>query len=117
MRQDGTVVTWGADWNGQCSLPSNLSDVIAVGGGDNHSLALVAGGAPGRGLLNPWRQAGRFSALIQSLNRKSYALEYKNSVSASNWTATGTNSGNGALRVLTDPAATGAQRFYRVRQW
>jgi hypothetical protein len=28
-----------------------------------------------------------------------------------------TNGGNGALRTLTDPVATGAQRFYRMRQW
>jgi hypothetical protein len=51
------------------------------------------------------------------LSGKSYALEYKNSLSASNWTALSTNAGNGALRLLTDPAATASQRFYRMRQW
>lgn len=25
--------------------------------------------------------------------------------------------GNGALRILTDPAASGTQRFYRLRRW
>jgi hypothetical protein len=25
--------------------------------------------------------------------------------------------GNGALKILTDPAASGMQRFYRLRQW
>jgi hypothetical protein len=28
-----------------------------------------------------------------------------------------TNSGNGTLKQLADPAAAVSQRFYRVRQW
>jgi hypothetical protein len=55
--------------------------------------------------------------LIQTLSPKHYALEFKDSLATTNWTAVSTNAGNGGLRTLTDPTATGAQRFYRVRQW
>jgi hypothetical protein len=68
-------------------------------------------------LLNPVREAGRFSAVIQTVSRRSYALQYKNSLGGTNWTAVMTTAGNGTLRVLSDPAATAAQRFYRMQQW
>jgi hypothetical protein len=117
LRQDGSTLAWGANWSGQCNLPSDLSDVIAVGAGANHSLALVAGSEPARTLLNPWRQGARFSAVAQTLNRKNYALEYVAAIGLTNWTAVSTNSGNGALGVLSDPGATPAHRFYRMRKW
>jgi len=68
-------------------------------------------------LLNPAWQSNRFSALVQTLSPKNYALEYKDSLSATTWTSLSTNAGNGALRMLTDPATTASQRFYRMRQW
>jgi hypothetical protein len=46
-----------------------------------------------------------------------YALEFKDSLAATNWTAVSTNAGNGVLKVLTDSTALGQQRFYRLRQW
>jgi hypothetical protein len=67
--------------------------------------------------LSPAWRTGRFSVLLQTLNRKYYALEYQNSASATNWSALPTSPGNGALRLLSDPAATASQRFYRLRQW
>jgi len=68
-------------------------------------------------LLNPARKGPRFSAQVQTLNRKSYALECKDSLAATNWTTLSTNTGNGALRMLMDQTAPGLQRFYRMRQW
>jgi O-glycosyl hydrolase len=117
VRADGTVAAWGDNDNGQCSVPSGLSDVVGIGAGEYHSLALLVSSIPVPQLLNPARQGSRFSALAQTLNRKNYALDCKNSLAATNWNALSTNTGNGALRMLTDPAATGAQRFYRMRQW
>jgi hypothetical protein len=55
--------------------------------------------------------------LVQTLSRNNYALDCKDSLAATNWTALSTNAGNGALRILTDATAAGVQRFYRVRQW
>ena len=62
-------------------------------------------------------QGNRFNALIQTLSGRNYALEFNDSLAATNWTALSTNAGNGALRVLSDPSATPSQRFYRMRQW
>jgi alpha-tubulin suppressor-like RCC1 family protein len=42
LRADGTVVAWGADFNGQSTPPMHLHNVIAIAAGKEHSLALVA---------------------------------------------------------------------------
>jgi len=38
--QDGMVIAWGQDNYGQCDVPAGLSNVVAVAGGNGHSLAL-----------------------------------------------------------------------------
>jgi hypothetical protein len=117
LEADGTVTAWGADWNGQCDVPPALVPASAIAAGEYHTVVLFADSLPTPRLLNPTRKGNRFSAQVQTLSPKHYALEFKNSLAAANWTAVSTNAGNGALRVLADPAATGAQRFYRMRQW
>jgi hypothetical protein len=117
LKADGTVAAWGADWNGQCDLPPTLVNVVALAGGEEHSLLLVTSILPTPKLLNPARTTKTFSFLIQTLYRKHYALDFENSLTPANWSAVGTNAGNGALELLTDRAATNAQRFYRLRQW
>jgi sugar lactone lactonase YvrE len=117
LKSDGTVVAWGANWNGQCSLPSGLADIVGIAAGENHSLALQSGNLPLPLLLSSTRQPGRFSTLVQTLNRKNYALEFTANLAGTNWSAVTTNAGNGAMRQLMDPAATTAPRFYRMRQW
>jgi hypothetical protein len=114
---DGAVTAWGADWNGQCDVPVGLFPAVGIAGGNNHTVLLLEGATPVPQMLNPTRTGGQFGVLLQTLNRKSYALEYNDSLVSTNWTTLYTNTGNGALRVLTDPAATGKQRFYRMRQW
>ena len=116
LKADGSVLAWGANWNGQCNLPV-LSNVSAVGAGEAHSVALVADAAPLNRLISAFWQEGRFGALVQTLNRHGYALEYKASLTTTNWTPLSTNSGNGTLELLRDPNATGSQGFYRLRQW
>jgi len=117
LKSDGTVVAWGANWNGQCTLPPGLTNVIGLGAGGYHSLALRSGSLPVPQLLGFARQGTRFSALAQSLNRQSYALEYQNSLNESDWSALCTNAGNGALIQLSDTALATGRRFYRLRQW
>jgi hypothetical protein len=114
---DGTVSAWGADWNGQCDFPPGLSSAVGIAGGSYHTLLLLEGGQTVPRLFNPTRQGSRFSALLQTLNRKHYVLERKDSLAETNWSAVCTNSGNGALRLLADPSALTPQRFYRTRQW
>jgi hypothetical protein len=117
LRADGTVTAWGADWNGQCDIPLGLHPAVGVAAGSYHTVLLLEGVTPVPRLMLPVRKDGRFNVRLQTLNRKSYALEYKDSLTATNWTTLSTNAGNGALRILTDPTATATQRFYRMRQW
>jgi hypothetical protein len=117
LMSDGSVAAWGADWNGQCELPSGLGDVVGISAGEAHSLVLVGSTLPEPRLLSPSLKNGRFSALLQTLNRRHYALEYAVSLTANQWTGITTNAGSGGLEILADPAATAPQRFYRMRQW
>ena len=117
LQADGTVVAWGDDYYGETSLPPLAADVVAIAAGEAHSLALVRSAQPALQLWLPLRQGQRYSALVQTLFRQSYALEATTTLAGTNWTSLSTNAGNGALRLLTDPSATAPQRFYRVREW
>jgi len=75
---------------------------------------LLQGVVPVPQLLNPAFEGGRFSALVQSLNRNNYALQFKDSLAATNWMPLPGVTGNGALRSLSDPGAAAAQRFFRL---
>jgi hypothetical protein len=44
LKSDGTVVAWGQNTFGQCTVPDGLGDIIAVSAGTSHSLALKADG-------------------------------------------------------------------------
>jgi hypothetical protein len=117
LNADGTVAAWGSDWNGQCNVPPGLSDVVGIGAGGEYSLALQAGSFPVPQILSPAWRGGQFSALVQTLNRTSYVLEFKDSITATNWSGVVTNTGNGSLLQLSDLDATTSQGFYRMRQW
>jgi hypothetical protein len=80
-------------------------------------VGLLEGVLPEARLLNAVRKGSRFSALVQTVNRRTYVLERSDCMPGTNWTGVCTNAGNGALRVLTDPEATASQRFYRMQQW
>ncbi len=114
---NGTGLGWGDNSQGQYNLFAGLSDIVALAAGERHSLALFDNGAFHPRLFNVNWNGARFKARVQSRARKTYALEYKDSLSTNTWTALATNRGNGALLLFTDPAASGTQRFYRVREW
>lgn len=116
LKSDGTVAAWGANWNDQCNTPAGLSNVVAVAAGASHSLLLLDNTLLTPRLLAPSKQANSFSLLAQTFNRKSYVLEFKNSLADMNWIPLPAVPGNGGLLMLTDPNATMPQRFYRVRQ-
>ena len=117
LKADGTMTAWGANWNGQCNLTAIPANVVGLGAGEAHSLLLSTCILPIPELLKPLRTPATFSFLIQTLDRKHYALDFKNSLTAASWSPIATNAGNGGLELLTDRAATASQRFYRVRQW
>jgi hypothetical protein len=56
-----------------------------------------------------------FSLSVPSSSGTSYVLEYKDSLSAPNWSALPEATSAGGVLTLTDSAATNALRFYRVR--
>ncbi|HOX56130.1 MAG TPA: family 10 glycosylhydrolase [Verrucomicrobiota bacterium] len=117
LTTNGTVVAWGANWSGQAAVSSGLPPAANIAAGAYHTVVLMQGYLPVPLLLNPARDGTRFSTLVQTLVRKSYALQYKESLTATTWTDVCTRPGNGGLQILTDPAATGTQRYYRMRQW
>ncbi len=117
LRKDGTLIAWGANWSGQATVPALMTNVVGVSAGENHSLALVAGNLPVPILLTPAWQSGKFGVLVQTLNRRNYELDFKNTLSDPSWNPVITNGGNGALRLLVDPVGPTPQRYYRMRQW
>jgi hypothetical protein len=44
VKKDGTVVLWGANYNGSTPVPAGLTDVVAVATGGGHDLALKRDG-------------------------------------------------------------------------
>jgi hypothetical protein len=119
IRSNGTVAAWGSNQSGQTSVPPGLSNVVAIAGGFEFSLALVGGGSASPFLTanNPLYSSGTFSVSVATASGKSYQLEYKDSLSDTNWTSLSPSPGDGNVKMLTDPAAAGPRRFYRVKQF
>ena len=115
LRADGTVVVWGSATN----VPAGLTNVVAVAGGYRHCLAMLGDGPPvvQASLNHPMMSANGFSASLPTQSGRVYALEYKVSLADTAWTPLPLVAGTGHERTLTDPTATGMQRFYRVRRW
>jgi len=116
---DGTVVAWGFNNNGQTNVPTALAHVVSVAAGSFHNLAVVGNGPPvvSAPIFNPTLSGDGFTLLLPSQCGRVYALEYKNSLTDSNWVALPLVAGNGTNLVLIDPTATDSQRVYRVRRW
>jgi len=115
LKSDGTVVLWG----NQTNTPARLRNVVAISSGYYHTLALI-GDAPL--ILNPpfsppKCSGNTFSIDVPTRSGKVYDLEYKNSLNDASWTPLPLQAGDGSMRLLTDPTASGPQRFYRVRVW
>ncbi len=117
LMTNGAVAAWGSDYDGQCDLPSSLSGAIAVAAGAHHSLVLLDNGAFTPQLFGMVRNGSEFTVRLQTLARKNYALEFKDSLSSSAWTSLATNRGNSSLLQFTDLTPLLARRFYRIRQW
>jgi alpha-tubulin suppressor-like RCC1 family protein len=114
LRADGAVVAWGGDSYDQTNVPTGLPDVVAIAAGGYHSLALLDTGSTPR-LSAPAHRGSTFSLSLWTFLRKSYSLEFKNSLAETNWTMRFVLPGDGTRRTLSDTNADGRQRFYRVR--
>jgi hypothetical protein len=124
LRADGTILGWGGSfmcggWSPETSTPVGLVNVVAIAAGDCHDLALLDDGPPvvNASLSRPTVDANGFSVSVPTQSGRVYRLEYKNSLTDTTWSALPLVAGTGHERTLTDPTATGAKRFYRVRRW
>lgn len=67
-------------------------------------------------LFNPIRTNNTFRLSLLTFSGSTYVLEFKNVLADGDWTAILPGvPGDGTVKALTDPSATGSQRFYRVR--
>ena len=62
------------------------------------------------------RSGNTMSVLVPTVSGKTYTLEYRPSLSVSNWSSASSVAGDGTTKTLSDSSATGGARFYRVRQ-
>jgi alpha-tubulin suppressor-like RCC1 family protein/predicted aconitase with swiveling domain len=120
LKSDGTVLAWGYGLDGETAVPGDLENAIGIGAGSFFCLAIVMEGSSGpkAALANPAWNVGRFTVSLPTQSGKVYRLEYKNSLTDTNWSAMPLAAGTGGVITLADPTANGSdQRFYRVRQW
>src|SRR5207244_618881 len=61
------------------------------------------------------RDASGLSLFFSSVNGKTYAVEFSESLPTANWQALGNVVGDGAEQIMTDTNALMRQRFYRIR--
>ncbi len=119
LRANGTVVAWGNNLNGQTNVPPGLTNVIAIAAGALHSMALIGNGPPVSStvLAAPGVSTNGFSLFVPAQSGRVYVLQYKDSLSDTNWISLPLVPGNGGTLLLTDPFPTNQQRFYRVQTW
>ena len=117
IKSNTRVIGWGDNFNGQGTFPSNLSNVVAVATGKDHTVVLLGVPPAKPQPYRPQWNGSQFTLLLQTYSGESYALEYKDSLTASTWTSLPATYGNGAIQFLVDPSAGSGHRYYRVRKW
>jgi alpha-tubulin suppressor-like RCC1 family protein len=124
LRKDGVAAGWlytdGASYDhGQENVPSWISNVVAIASGGTSSLVIMADTHPAfqPALTNMTMTLSGFQVQAPTINGKVYALEYSDSVPATNWTSLLLQAGNGGIETFTDPGATNGLRIYRLTRW
>jgi hypothetical protein len=127
LKSDGTVVAWGAGGPntnalvvyGQNVVPQGLSNVVQVAAGFVHSLALVGTVPPTQEVQLEEATIGTngFSLSVPSRPGRVYTLEFKNSLTNTDWTALPLVAGTGQKIRLSDPTVSSKSRLYRVKRW
>jgi hypothetical protein len=113
----GTVAAWGSNLTGQTNVPAAISNVVAMAAGKNGSLVLTGAAPASLSLTHPLRNQGVFSVSAATARGTTYRLEFKGSLTDTNWKMLPPMPGDGTNKTLTDSTATAPQRFYRVRQY
>jgi PKD repeat protein len=116
LKADTTVAAWGNNLNGQCNVAAGITNVLSIAAGSSHTLVLIGSAPTPPRVLRLARNGSQFEILLQTIAGKFYSLEYKTSLTASNWTSLPSVRGAGGLQLLNDSDAPPPRRFYRVRQ-
>lgn len=116
LKSDGTVTNWGS---GGPVTPAGLTNVTTLVSGQYHCLAILGPGAQPAQIpfTNLKRISNSFSFAMPSQYAHLYWLEYKTSLTDTNWKTLPLNPGISNSIILTDTTATNAMRVYRARQW
>jgi hypothetical protein len=123
LESDGTVVAWGSYYSSSgyvpMTVPTGLTNVLAISAGINHCLALVGGNPPVQQVAPTELDYSdnQLSITVPTQSGRVYRLEQSTSLSDTNWSPMPLSPGNGAEQTFTDASATNAMGFYRIRQW
>jgi alpha-tubulin suppressor-like RCC1 family protein len=115
LKSNGTLTNWMTP----SGTPAGLTNVSAFANGQYIALAIIGNGPQPTNIpaAAPSLISSSFSVSVPSQYGHLYWLEYKNSITNVNWQTLPLNLGISNSLMLTDPAATNAARFYRIRQW
>jgi hypothetical protein len=116
IQEGGSVVAWGDNLYSQ-SIPSGIiASAAEVAAGAYHSLALLGQTPLGPTLLSPNRKGYTFNVAIQTIVGKAYFLQSRTSPSSGAWSPVTAVLGDGGIKIISDPTATAAARYYRIRE-
>ncbi|MCI0747468.1 MAG: hypothetical protein L0Y58_18850 [Verrucomicrobia subdivision 3 bacterium] len=105
---DGLIISENATLSGCGTI---IGNVINNGG----TISTNCGSATPPTMMNPQFSSGTFSFSFQSEPGVTYNIEYQTTLSEGPWQPLETRTGDGSVLMVTDPAASGVSRFYRIR--
>jgi hypothetical protein len=109
VRKDGSLVAWGYGNNGQGTVPAGISDVVGIGAGGNHNVALLGDG-------RPWIVRQPANQTVYSAGTATFSVTAVSQLPlAYQWQFNGVNidGATNAVLVLTNVPLSG-QGFYHV---
>ncbi len=99
LRGNGTVAGWGNNSNGQTTIPSGLSDVVAIAAGQRHSLALLSNGTViSWGVIN-YTPPGLYDVVAIAAGRD-YSVALKSDGTVVAWSISGVDTSLAGLRDI-----------------
>lgn len=67
-------------------------------------------------LFAPAKSGGNFNISFETTAGRTYIIEYTDSLNPPNWQPLPNVTGDGTVKTITDAAANGIRRYYRVRE-
>jgi alpha-tubulin suppressor-like RCC1 family protein len=113
LKNDGTVVAWGNNSDGEATVPPGVSNVVAISAGTYQSLAVIADLK-----IDSIHIASGGPALdFHTFAGQQYSVEFSPDLTPGSWLPLpgGNVSGNGSDTEVIDSNSATAARFYRLR--